>query len=199
MATKQEIKIDPKNARIHNDRNSDLINRSLKLLGAGRSIVIDAEGYVIGGNETLKQARELGIKEKIVESDGTELIVVQRTDLKHGDKKRKELAIIDNAATDSSSFNEEVFEDEYFEEVDISEWRSDENVSMSDIETGDAFQLPDGDKAPFQQMTFTLADEQAEIIKNAISDVKQTEDYKYCETMGNENSNGNALYLIIAQ
>lgn len=64
---------------------------------------------------------------------------------------------------------------------------------------GEDFSLPDGDKAPFQQMTFTLADEQAEQIKNAIADIKATEEYKYCETLGNENSNGNALYLIIMQ
>jgi hypothetical protein len=69
---------------------------------------------------------------------------------------------------------------------------------MGDIETSDTFTLPDGDRAPFQQMTFTLADEQATIIKNAIADIKQTEEYKYCETMGNENGNGNALYLIVA-
>ena len=62
----------------------------------------------------------------------------------------------------------------------------------------DGFTLPDGDKAPFQQMTFTLADEQATVIKNAIEDVKATEEYKYAETMGNENSNGNALHLIEA-
>ena len=61
------------------------------------------------------------------------------------------------------------------------------------------FTLPNGDKAPFQQMTFTLADEQAEQIKNAIVDIKETEEYKYAETMGNENSNGNALYLIVMQ
>jgi hypothetical protein len=66
-------------------------------------------------------------------------------------------------------------------------------------ELGTEFSLPDGDKAPFQQMTFTLADEQAEQIKNAITDIKTTEEYKYTETMGNENSNGNALYLIIMQ
>jgi len=63
----------------------------------------------------------------------------------------------------------------------------------------DDFTLPDGDKEPFQQQTYTLADEQAEQIKNAIADVKQTEEYKYVETFGNENSNGNALYLIIMQ
>jgi hypothetical protein len=59
--------------------------------------------------------------------------------------------------------------------------------------------LPDGDKSPFQQMTFTMADEQQTIIKNAIDDIKKTEEYKYVETFGNENSNGNALYLIVSQ
>ena len=48
-------------------------------------------------------------------------------------------------------------------------------------------------------MTFNLADEQAEQIKNAIADVKLSDEYKYCETFGNENSNGNALYLMIMQ
>jgi hypothetical protein len=64
---------------------------------------------------------------------------------------------------------------------------------------GTEFSLPDGDKAPFQQMTFTLADQQAEAIKDAVADIKKTDEYKYAETMGNENSNGNALYLIIMQ
>jgi hypothetical protein len=73
------------------------------------------------------------------------------------------------------------------------EWAVDPN------ELDDGFSLPDGDKSPFQQMTFTLADEQAEQIKNAITDIKATEEFKFSETMGNENGNGNALYLIIMQ
>lgn len=91
------------------------------------------------------------------------------------------------------------------EDVDVEELNmdsvnlsKDNSISLSD-EFGEGFSLPDGDKAPFQQMTFTLADEQAEQIKNAIADMKQTEEYKYAETMGNENSNGNALYLIVMQ
>lgn len=48
-------------------------------------------------------------------------------------------------------------------------------------------------------MTFTFADEQATVVQNAIADIKQTDGYKYGETMGNENSNGNALYLIVQQ
>jgi hypothetical protein len=47
-------------------------------------------------------------------------------------------------------------------------------------------------------MTFTLADVQATVIQNAINDIKQTDEYKFAETHGNENSNGNALYLIVA-
>lgn len=73
-----------------------------------------------------------------------------------------------------------------------------EGVAIDPEELGEEFTLPDGDKAPFQQMTFTLADEQAAVIKNAIDAIKKTDEYKYAETMGNENSNGNALYLIIA-
>ena len=63
----------------------------------------------------------------------------------------------------------------------------------------DKFQLPDGDKAPFQQMTFTLANDQAIIIQNALTDIKKSEEYKYVETFGNENSNGNALYLLVSK
>jgi hypothetical protein len=85
----------------------------------------------------------------------------------------------------------------------LEEWGLDipnfDGVVLSDEFGTEDFSLKDGDKAPFQQMTFTLADEQAEQIKNAIADIKATEEYKYCETLGNENSNGNALYLIVMQ
>jgi len=69
------------------------------------------------------------------------------------------------------------------------------DVNSDDL--GTDFTLPDGDKAPFQQMTFTLADEQAEILKVELDKVKKSEEFKYVETFGNENSNGNALYLLI--
>ena len=69
-------------------------------------------------------------------------------------------------------------------------------LNPDELDTG--FSLPDGDRAPFQQMTFTLADEQATVIKNAIEQIKKTDDFNYAETHGNENSNGNALYLIVA-
>ena len=195
---KQEIKLDKRNYRKHSDKNKELINKSLKELGAGRSIVIDSENEIIAGNGVYEQAKKLGLKEKIIETDGTELIVVKRNDLKTSDEKRKKLAVADNSTSDLSDFDMELLGED-FALPELEEW----GVNMIEMETdkdyGTEFTLPSGDKLPFQQMTFTLADEQAEQVKNAITDIKQTEEYKYAETMGNENSNGNALYLIIMQ
>ena len=56
----------------------------------------------------------------------------------------------------------------------------------------DAPELKTGDKEPFQQMTFTLADSQAEIVKQAINKAKE----EGADSDINENSNGNALAMI---
>jgi len=110
------IKLDPKNARLHNEDNKALINKSLTELGAGRSIVIDNENIVIAGNGVFEESKALGIKTKIIETDGTELIVLKRTDLNYKDEKRRRLAIADNATGDLSEFNfEELTEDEILE------------------------------------------------------------------------------------
>lgn len=69
-----------------------------------------------------------------------------------------------------------------------SEW----DVNADDY--GETFNLPDGDKKPIQQMTFTFADKQAELIKECITKIP-----KVNFTFGNENKNGNALYEIVRQ
>ena len=96
----EEIKFDALNYRTHDEKNLKLIKKSLKELGAGRSIVIDSEGEIIAGNATYKQAQELGLPVQVVETDGKRLIVVKRTDLKTQDKKRKKLALADNSTSD---------------------------------------------------------------------------------------------------
>ena len=115
-------------------------------------------------------------------------------------------AILDNThreTWDSDKLSEWEFDKEELEEMGVM-WSEDARNSGDDEmlsidQATDGFSLPDGDRAPFQKITFTLADEQAEFIKNALSDMKATDEYKYAETMGNENSNGNALYLIVSQ
>jgi hypothetical protein len=111
-------------------------------------------------------------------------------------RKQREFIIKDNVGFGEWDWDELA---NTWNSVELEDWGLDSWQNMDDIETTDEFTLPSGDKEPFQQMTFTLADEQATVIKNAIDDIKGTEEYKYAETMGNENSNGNALYLIIMQ
>ena len=112
-----EIKFDKRNYRLHNDENKRVIKKSLKELGAGRSIVIDNEGEIIAGNGVYEQAKKLGIKTKIVETDGSELVVVKRTDLATGDDKRKKLALADNAASDTSEWADELLREDWTPEV----------------------------------------------------------------------------------
>jgi hypothetical protein len=155
--------------------------------------VTDTDGklYPLGGNMRLKALKEIGYKEI---PDNWIMLADEWSE-----EKRKEFVIKDNVSF--GEFDWDTLANEWDVE-ELTEWGLDipnfDGVVLSD-EFGEDFSLPDGDKAPFQQMTFTLADEQAEQIKNAISDIKKTEEYKYAETMGNENSNGNALYLIIMQ
>ena len=103
-----EIKFDKRNYRKHEKKNKSLIEKSLEKVGAGRSIVVDAEGEIIGGNGVFEQAQKLGMKTKIVETDGSELVVVKRTDLKTDDEKRKALAVMDNSTSDTSEFDLEL-------------------------------------------------------------------------------------------
>ena len=68
-----------------------------------------------------------------------------------------------------------------------------ETINPDDF--GEGFSLPSGDKSEFEQMTFTLHKQQAELIRQAISVTKN----QVVKTFGNENSNGNALYEVVRQ
>ena len=115
------IKYDKRNYRKHNDRNKELINKSLKECGAGRSIVIDKEDNIIAGNGIYEQAQKLGIKTKIIETDGSELVVVKRTDLATDDDKRKQLAVMDNSTSDTSEFDIELLKEDFDIDI-INDW-----------------------------------------------------------------------------
>ena len=190
-----EIKANPNNPRVIKDDKFKKLVKSIqdfpKMMEL-RPMVINADNIVLGGNMRLKALKELGYKE-IPDT------WVKRADELTEDEQRR-FIISDNVGF--GEHNWEMLKTEWDIDDELSEWGLDipnfDGVSLSD-EFGEDFSLKDGNKEPFQQMTFTLADEQAEQIKNAIADIKKTEEYKYAETMGNENSNGNALYLIIMQ
>lgn len=85
-----EITFDQRNYRKHSKKNKDLIKKSLEELGAGRSVLIDKENSLIAGNGVFEQAQSLGIPVRVIETDGSELIAVKRTDLATKDEKAQE-------------------------------------------------------------------------------------------------------------
>ena len=189
------LKANPTNPRIIKDDKFKKLVESLRgfpEMMEKRPMVcvtdVDGKLFPLGGNMRLRAIQELGIKDipdtwVTLADDWTE-------------EKRKEFTIKDNASF--GEWNWDDLANEWDADL-LSDWGVDVGgFDVNPDDMGDDFSLPDGDKAPFQQMTFTLADEQATVIKNAIEDIKGTEEYKYAETMGNENSNGNALYLIVA-
>ena len=127
-----KIKFDKRNYRKHSDKNKTLINKSLEECGAGRSILIDNEGEIIAGNGVYEQAQALNIPVKVVETDGSELIAVKRTDLAPDDEKRKRLAVMDNSASDTSEFDLSLLQED-FEVPDL----QDMGIDIPDIEVED--------------------------------------------------------------
>ena len=191
---------DDKNYNKGTQFGNSLIEKSLRKFGAGRSILLDKNNRIIAGNKTIENAYTIGLDDVlVVETTGNQIVAVKRMDIDLDSKIGRELALADNATSKANI-------DWDYDNIQ-QDWTSDESkewgLDIPNFTSADGFNedfsLPDGDKAPFQQITFTLADEQAIQIKNAIADIKQTDEYKYAETMGNENSNGNALYLIIMQ
>lgn len=92
-----DLKPDTKNSNKGNARGDKATTESLKRYGAGHSILVDADNRIIAGNHVAKHAATAGLEDVIViDSDGSKLIVVRRTDLSLDDPKARELAIADN-------------------------------------------------------------------------------------------------------
>ena len=148
-----EIKFDKRNYRKHDKKNKSLIKKSLEKFGAGRSIVVDAEGEIIGGNGVYEQAQKLGLKTKIVETDGSELVVVKRTDLKTDDEKRKALAVMDNSTSDTSEFDLELLTTDFTVD-ELSDFGIELPEEIKEMEVPDVLEKEDSDKPFTVKLTF---------------------------------------------
>jgi ParB family chromosome partitioning protein len=195
MPTIDELKPDSKNARKRTERSATLIGESLKRYGAARSIVIDEDNRILAGNGTVEQAKAAGInKLRIIEADGDEVIAVRRTGLTEQDKVG--LAIADNRTSDLSEWDAEMLR-QLDAQYELAPWFDEDDLATvlgPDAEILDGMpDLVSGDRDPIQQMTFTLHDDQVEIVKEAIEKAKAMGDFV---DSSNENSNGNALARV---
>lgn len=142
------IKYDSRNYRIHPENNKRLIEKSLTENGTGRSIVIDKNDEIVCGNGVYEATEKLGLPVRIIESDGTELIAIKRTDLSTEDARRKALALADNHTSDTSMFDVEVILEDFSPE-DLEAWEVDIHA---DVNLDDFFNegtgINDKDKKP---------------------------------------------------
>jgi DNA modification methylase len=113
---KSDLKEDLLNANKGTTRGKKMLERSLEKLGAGRSILTDRAGNIIAGNKTFAAARDREVI--VVPSDGSKLVVVQRTDLEIDSPKARELAIADNRIAEVDlEWNDEALKQ--YTEVDL--------------------------------------------------------------------------------
>ena len=176
----------PKNPRILKDDKYKKLVKSIQedpeMLELREVIAYDNDGelVVIAGNMRLKACKEAGLDEvptKILPKDTPA-------------DKLKRYAIKDN-----NSFGEWSYDDlanEWGAE-ELEDWGLDLPSFADDF--SDDFTLDSGEREPFGQMTFMLADIQKSEVEQALKEAPAG----FAETYGNENSNGNKLYWIIKQ
>lgn len=170
-----------RNAKKHDETQIANVAESIKQFGWQQPIVCDADGVIIIGHCRLLAAKKLGLKE----------VPVKTVD-NLSDEQVKKLRALDNKLNESD-WDFDLLADD-IGELDFSGFDIDWGIVSPD-DYGESFELPDGDKSEICQMTFTLHERQAELIKEAIKEVKDD----ITETFGNTNSNGNALYEVVRQ
>lgn len=115
-----ELIADDKNFNKGSENGAEMIRKSFEKFGAGRSILLDKNNRIIAGNKSVEYS---GIEDVlIVESDGTQLIAVKRTDIDLDSPQGREMALADNASAKANIvFDAELIEAELGEAVCV-EW-----------------------------------------------------------------------------
>lgn len=181
----QELKGYDKNPRKFTQKGLKDLKESLKRCGDANIITINADNTVLGGHARLEVMKQLGYK----------TVDVKVPDRLLNEEEVKEIVIRLNANTAGEWDLEKLTVD--FEVADLEDWGLELDFTTLEDAEANMPALDDGEKKPFQQMTFTLADQQAEFIKNALAEVKKNKEYESNDNFGNENTNGNALYFIV--
>jgi DNA modification methylase len=135
---------DNKNFNKGSEFGNSLIEKSFRKFGAGRSILIDKNNRIIAGNKSVENAMAIGMEDvQIVESDGTKIIAVKRTDIDLDSEQGREMALADNASAKANIvFDAEIIEAELGEAVCV-EWGI-ELVKEEPEAEEDDFDVPEG-------------------------------------------------------
>lgn len=137
---------DDRNLNKGTERGQQLIEKSLRELGAGRSLLLDKNNRIIAGNKTHKNAEALGMEDVIiVETDGTKLVAVKRTDIDLDSQKGRKMAMADNVTTqvDLAWDTDELDAVAEDYDIDLEEWdmELDEKPTPPPTDISDNFQF----------------------------------------------------------
>jgi DNA modification methylase len=215
---------DDKNFNKGSENGAEMIRKSFQKFGAGRSILLDKNNRIIAGNKSVEFS---GIDDVlIVESDGTQLIAVKRTDIDLDSPQGREMALADNASAKANIvFDAELIEAELGEAV-CEEWgidvatkleaeEDDFDVAVEAIETdivlGDLFEIGEhrllcGDSTNSDAVAKLMDGQKAQIAftsppynagkSESLSGNTHTTDNKYNEYNDNQ-TQSNYLDLLI--
>lgn len=115
-----QLRQDPRNARKHNPRNVGQIESSIQRDGFGRPVFTANDLTIIGGNATVDAAASAGLEDVIIiDSDGTKVIAIRRTDIEPDSPEFHRLALADNRAAELAEWDADVLAS-LAEEVDLS-------------------------------------------------------------------------------
>ena len=91
------------------EEGAQLIERSFKDYGAGRSVFIDRNNRLVGGNKAQKGFKGAGFRKVvIVDSDADTLVAVRRKDVDLDSKEGRDMALLDNLTTQKNLAWDEV-------------------------------------------------------------------------------------------
>jgi hypothetical protein len=186
-----------RNAREHNAKQVAQIRASFREFGTINPCIVDGDYTLIAGHGRLLAAQEEGL---------AELPCVVVRGLTEAQKKAYRLAdnkIAENSEWDAGMLGLEITDlqglgvDPVLMGFDAAELADLFPPEHNEDQYGEDFTLDDGDKKPFQQISLTLHDKQAELLHAAIAHVYECDEVK--ETFGNENKNGNGMYEVVRQ
>lgn len=181
IKTAADLIQDGNNYRKHSETNKARIKKSIDEAGLGRSVVIDADGVLVAGNG-VQQVIDKDTPVRVVETDGTELVVVKRTDLHTGDPRRKTLALADNATADDVEWDFEAIADDWTEDEAGEwgvEWPAEENVQVgknTEIDTEDF-----NDKIKIE---FELTIEEHAFVRDALAKIDANKETALLKLLG---------------
>jgi len=194
-----ELLPSPRNPNTHPQRQVELLGKIIREQGWRAPITVsNRSGYIVRGHGRLQAARWLGLKTVPVDRQDYESDEAELADLV-ADNRIAELAIIDDEML--VELMGELGQTEIDLELTGFDVEGLDGIIKDAMEKGGRFgvspidgpTLRSGERSPFQQMTFTLHDEQVEIIKAAM--IKARAD-GFASGPLNENGNGNALAHI---